>query len=512
MFLGWTVLLVLLLAWNFVQIDESVRNEALIALRMIIDKDLSFRAWAAQHGGVYVPVTENSPPNPYLSHVAERDQLTVEGKALTLLNPAYIMRQVYEINPVGKGSPARLVAIDPTNPVNAADPWEKEALQIFRADSELEEFSTISDLDGESAIRIIKPFYMEESCLKCHGDLELGEMHGAISSARPFLPYAAIIRSRRKPLIIGYSIIWLVGLGGIAASLKLTGIAAQELREKEARNRAIVEAIPDTVFRYSGTGLILDAQLKEDSRLRKSEFLSGELTGKHLSDIYPPKIAAALLQAVKELSSTKEMQIVEHTYQIQGEICHFEERMVLEANQEVISILRDVTEQRKFEARLRHLSFHDELTDAYNRNYFEGKLQEFNHKGQHPVSIIYADVNDLKLTNDTFGHAAGDELLRASSRILSQALRRGDLLFRVGGDEFAVLLPGADQAETELVVNKIRVALKEHNESSPSPPLLLALGAATTKEDSENLISVLKRADNAMYQEKRWRTRSGDKV
>ncbi|NLJ79444.1 MAG: diguanylate cyclase [Firmicutes bacterium] len=507
LYLGWTLFLAVLLIWNFIQIKDSVQKEALITLRMTLDRDLAFRAWATGHGGVYIPVGPQAEPNPYLAHLEDRDLFTEDGKELTLFNPAYIMRQVYEADRENwKGAYGRLVSLQPVNPANAADPWEKEALHLLEKDSTKEEISTVTTFNDESAVRLITPFYIEEGCLKCHGDqgYELGDLRGGVSASRPFAPYAVLMHSRRRTLILGYSIIWLVGLGGIGIFQRKINISARDLKEKEVRNRAMVDAIPDLIFHYSQDGVYLDLEIKDGTFLSKLAGKDAEagFIGTSVADLLPPKIAKNILAAIEKVVATGEMEVLEHALRLHGEKIYLEERLVLEGEAEVISLVRDITAQKELEARLTYLSFHDELTGLYNRNYFENELKRFNQGREYPISIIYADINDLKKVNDTLGHSAGDRLLRDCAQVLRHSLRKADLLARVGGDEFVAILPRTGEKEAQKIVERIKTNLADYLRKEGSLPLGLALGLKTAATKDDDLVLTCKKADDLMYREK----------
>jgi len=144
----WTLLCCALLAWNRHQHRlNSMMNangEAQISFR----KDLIYRLWASSHGGVYVKVTEQSPPNPYLT-VPDRDLTTTTGMKLTLINPAYVIRQANEIGEDRFVLRSKLTSLNPINPGNAADPWEAENLRRFEADRTTGQAVSIFERDGE---------------------------------------------------------------------------------------------------------------------------------------------------------------------------------------------------------------------------------------------------------------------------------------------------------------------------------------------------------------------------
>lgn len=168
-----------------------------------------------------------------------------------------------------------------------------------------------------------------------------------------------------------------------------------------------------------------------------------------------------------------------------------------------LASLQDITERKRYEEELKYLTLHDTLTGLYNRAYFQNELQRLDLSREHPVTIISADLDGLKLVNDSLGHQQGDELLQACARVLQDSLRRSDILARVGGDEFAVLLPRTGRVAGEKVVEHIRSRIKEYNLGGESPfPLSVSLGLATAKNRHRPLRDVFREADDLMYRDK----------
>lgn len=193
---------------------------------------------------------------------------------------------------------------------------------------------------------------------------------------------------------------------------------------------------------------------------------------------------------------------MEYEYNYKGKSYYLESRLILAGENEVMSIVRDITNQKISEAKLEYLSYHDELTNLYNRNYFENELRRLSNSRDYPISIIMADVNGLKLINDALGHAKGDKLLVESAKILKRSLRGSDILARIGGDEFVIILPRTNLQVGLEIVNRIRSNICKHNESFTSLPVSLSLGIATADSYQENLMDTLKEADDFMYKEK----------
>ncbi len=161
----------------------------------------------------------------------------------------------------------------------------------------------------------------------------------------------------------------------------------------------------------------------------------------------------------------------------------------------------DITEQKEVEEKLRDMSHRDGLTQLFNRSFFEEELARTERSRNYPVTVLMADVDELKKTNDTLGHAEGDKLLLRTADILRVTFRPEDIVARIGGDEFAVILPGVDTGVAKTIVSRLKSRLEEHNRSYPDRPLQLSLGTATASK-SMPLATVLNEADERMYQEK----------
>jgi hypothetical protein len=125
---------------------------ALTTARINFEKDLFYRRWATIHGGVYVPVTPETPPNRHLENVPERDLTTPSGRQLTLMNPAYMTRQVYTFSQKESAIRGHLTSLKPLRPENRPDPWETQALESFEQGKS--EASTIEALEGQPYLRL----------------------------------------------------------------------------------------------------------------------------------------------------------------------------------------------------------------------------------------------------------------------------------------------------------------------------------------------------------------------
>ena len=165
----------------------------------------------------------------------------------------------------------------------------------------------------------------------------------------------------------------------------------------------------------------------------------------------------------------------------------------------VIVTIIDTTERKQVEERMRYLSTHDVLTGLYNRNLFEAELERLQDSRLGPINVMVVDVNEMKTTNDTYGHSAGDELLRRTAQVLKTSFRKEDIIARIGGDEFVVLFQGT--ISTQDAVTRVKDCLNDHNHWYEGPPLSLAIGAASGVKGS-SMVELFKKADYLMYRDK----------
>jgi diguanylate cyclase (GGDEF)-like protein len=151
---------------------------------------------------------------------------------------------------------------------------------------------------------------------------------------------------------------------------------------------------------------------------------------------------------------------------------------------------------------LRYLSFHDQLTGFYNRHYFVNEIRRLEGSREYPVAIISADLDNLKSINDTRGHAEGDKYLQTCASLFKETLRGYDLLARVGGDEFALVLTRTDRETGENVMKRIKSNVEKYNQTQTTLPLSISMGIEVSESPAKPLEETLREADGLMYKEK----------
>jgi len=258
---AWTAVVAALLVWAFLEQENHILTTARMQARMACEKDQAYRRWNFRLGGLYAPVTETSPPNPHLASVPERDIATPSGRQLTLINAAYMVRQVHEISEDASETRGHITSLRPIRAANAPDPWESAALQTLGAGQP--EISSLEQLDGLMYLRLMRPLRVEQACLKCHADqgYRVGDIGGGVSVSVPMEPLWAAGRQQAGALWAGHSVLWLVGLIGIARAA--SGIR-QKIHERQVAEEQLAEA---------------NARLEQANRRLSELATTDELTG-----------------------------------------------------------------------------------------------------------------------------------------------------------------------------------------------------------------------------------------
>jgi len=160
----------------------------------------------------------------------------------------------------------------------------------------------------------------------------------------------------------------------------------------------------------------------------------------------------------------------------------------------------DNTQRKKNEKNIKYLSYHDSLTGLNNRMFFEDEFKKLDTNENIPISIIFGDVNGLKLTNDIFGHAAGDELLKKAAAILKKVCGKQDIVARMGGDEFAIFLPNTESIDAESIMDRIRKELSK--EKVVAIKASISMGYATKTSLEQDIERIMVSAEERMYKDK----------
>jgi diguanylate cyclase (GGDEF)-like protein/PAS domain S-box-containing protein len=277
-------------------------------------------------------------------------------------------------------------------------------------------------------------------------------------------------------------------------------------REKELL-RITLKSIGDGVVATDINGLIT---LQNESSDAIAGWTESEVKGRPFDEVYVLKneMTGVVVEnpVEKVLRTGKTVGLANHTVLVNKEGRHIPIADSAAPIQDaagdmfgVVMVFRDVSQEKVHQDMILYLSYHDELTGLYNRRYAEEAIRRLNESYQSPLAIIMGDLNGLKITNDVFGHKAGDELLKRTADILRKNCREEDIVARWGGDEFLLILPRTSAESARTIMNKIMADCASDGEELVK--ISIALGSAV-KTGEEEMQSVLREAEEWMYHQK----------
>lgn len=290
--------------------------------------------------------------------------------------------------------------------------------------------------------------------------------------------------------------------------------ATEALRESEARLRALLSSLDDLVFELDEDGVYLAVWTTNEALLIAPP---RELLGRTVREAIGDEVGRRIIRAIRRALETGRPEVFEYRLEVPAGARWFQGRLaaIVGSGDRIVCLLvRDVTEQKlaehardDAERRLQHLAMHDALTELPNRTFLRERFQHALRKARRrheELVLLVLDIDRFKDINDTFGHLAGDEVLREVARRLATVTREGDSIARLGGDEFAMLLPGACETEGNRVATRITECLEEPIViGSDAIKVALSAGIAVFPRDGADAESLIRQADAAMYVAKR---------
>ncbi len=490
------------------------------------------REWNAHHDGVYVPVTDKVRPNPWLDH-ERRDLVTEEGIRLTMINPAFMTRQIADLARQADGIQIHLTSLNPLRPANRADAWEAGVLRRFEAGLE----EVVELVAGEAPVhRYMAPLKVTKPCLGCHErqGYEVGLVRGGISITMP----SAELLELRDATRIRSGAVHLLMFGVVAALLHLLLSrtrshlkALEDLAEEQEqvileRTRDLSQAneqmegqlaaseLAAAVFDNAAEAIIV---MDEEGRFVQVNPAFSLMTGYAASEVlgqpasilhsgrHPPEFYVAMWQ---DLRDTGGWQGEVWNRRKNGEVfvVWLSISRVAHAGQPVrcVATLTDITRSKQLEEELRRRAYHDPLTDLPNRALFADRLrvailQAQRHKRS--FALCFIDLDRFKPVNDEFGHAAGDDLLVETARRLRICVRAADTVARLGGDEFAAILADAGSGiEVKEVAARIVAELaRPFALQAGIAHISCSIGIALFPDHGGDAEALQRNADTALY-------------
>ena len=292
-------------------------------------------------------------------------------------------------------------------------------------------------------------------------------------------------------------------------------IAEKKLKESQNLLLNIINFLPDATFAVDDRGMVIawNKALEDLSGVKKEDIL-GKGDYEYSLVIYGEKRPALLDYIIddsreidkryKVLEKKGKNLIAEVEVNLNGKDIQLwlAASPLMDSNNNIIGAIesiRNITNIKKIEKELRHISFHDKLTGLYNRAYFEEEVKRLNKSRQLPLSIIIADINGLKLVNDAFGHDMGDRLLKKAASVIKKYCRSEDIIARWGGDEFSIVLNSTGEKEALEVIDRIQSACER---ARFKIPVSISMGSETKTNPHIRIEGVLKKAEDSMYRNK----------
>ncbi|MFW5790254.1 MAG: HD domain-containing phosphohydrolase [Bacillota bacterium] len=276
--------------------------------------------------------------------------------------------------------------------------------------------------------------------------------------------------------------------------------------------KTIIDSVYDMIYLHDLKGNILDVN---ERALEETGYSWEEITDMKVFDLHPD-VDDPRYDHQKIFESWKSCKVGESvSFQVEHlkkdgkkQPVEIDAGKVENDGQEyMIAFVRDITSRKNKQDRIMYLSYHDVLTGLYNRRYFEEKLETINQVNL-PVSIIMADLNGLKIVNNSSGHATGDEVLVKAAEILEAETPEKATVARFGGDEFVILLPETDNQEAHRIFDDIKAACR--GTENDDFPVSLGMGIATMTEIDQDINLIFEKADREMNHNKLLETRSAN--
>ncbi len=285
----------------------------------------------------------------------------------------------------------------------------------------------------------------------------------------------------------------------------------EELEKKELitnrlqKYKLLAENAHDAMLFFNHDGKILEVN---DTALRIYGYTKDEFSHLSLFDLRCAESKANVIEQMEKADSGGVLFETTHSrkdgtcfnVEVSSKGASFDNRRVL------LGIIRDISDRKKAEDENRFISYHDQLTGLHNRRYYEEELKRLDTGRNLPLSLILGDINGLKLTNDAFGHMAGDKLIQLAADCLNRECREGDILARIGGDEFIFVLPNTDETKAEKIVNRIVTSTSEKIVGNVI--LSISFGWATKNVADEKMSDIFSQAEDFMYRNKLFESNS----
>lgn len=449
--LCWSIIMLVAMSLDMYDTDKSVMAMARIQARSAIAKDLLYRRWNAENGGVYGTLSKTTPPNRFLKAV-DREISTPSGRQLTLINPSYMTRQVHALELQQKeGLRSHITSLNPIRPGNAADAWEQTALRRFEQGET--EVSGLKEINGRQYLRVMRPLLITAPCLKCHAGqgYKPGDIRGGLSASVPMKEWNILKRQHLAQGYLLYLTFWLVGLLGL-------GGAMYQLRRQIRRNEAVSEELGQFKATLDG---INDAVLMLDPGTlcffyvnhvvtKSSGYSEKELLHMAPSDLFPDLDREHCRELIHILlSGDKEY------FQFEGTIQHKNGTVIpvdvhlqfiepTGGQGRIVAVLRNISKQKAIERERQQMK--QRLMQAQKLESVGRLAAGIAHEINTPVQFVSSNMDFM---TEAF-HDLGD---------LIQRIR--DIRKELPGEVADTINKALEDADWEYLVQELPVALKQ---------------------------------------------------
>ena len=313
-----------------------------------------------------------------------------------------------------------------------------------------------------------------------------------------------------------------IGFHGVARDVSERKKSEKALQEREKKYRLLADNIGDVVWTalIQNDGSLLCNYISPSVRhvlgYSPEEVINGYID---LNKAFTKESSEKIYNITKQILEAEHKGIIDDSpkrveaqhYTKKGFVIWVEIIITLlrDENKKLIGVqgvTRDINERKQMEQKLREISQFDSLTGVYNRAVFEEEMDRIQRENKYSVGTFVCDLNGLKWVNDTLGHHIGDNLIRDAANILKSCFRKNDIVARIGGDEFGIIIPDTDEEDIECIRTRLNEAVNQHNLCNPATPLSMSIGCAVNS--AKPVRKVFKDADNNMYQEKLYNSQS----
>lgn len=434
----WTIIIAASFSWNVVRQKNEILQVAKNEATTMFEKDFVYYRWATRHHGVYVPITDKTRPNPYLKNLPEASATTATGTPLTLVNPEYMIREVYEMKSGPGSALGHITSLDPIREKNAADAWETRALKSFETGKT--QVSSVEDINGQPYLRLMRPLITAKDCLKCHAQqgYHLGDIRGGISVSVPMTLLFSIYRKDILMFALAHGPLWILGLLGIFLSSHRINQSMRKREQAEAKTRSIINNMLDGLITMSENGTIESLNAAACQMFGRE---SGETLGQNISMLIQlPSSAQSPLSPdnpvppdISRLVGTQEeltgLRADGSTFPLEISLSE----MLLGEDKLLIATVRDITEEkiRKSKAlRTSQLAAIGELA--------AGVAHEINNPINGIINYTQILLDDAEQEGNNAGHDIMGRIIKEAERVavivrnlLSFARQRDDVVEEV---------------------------------------------------------------------------------